>query len=296
MHWKRVLSMINKQMQIYYHSDDACLTKSSTERILSSWENGFLDGFSVLANPVLLPMVQQSLAKNAHLPLRLSIHLNLTDFKAVSLPGEVSLLADKNGMFKIGFIRAMQIHLSGGDQKRKFIEQVYREWDAQISLLKKELGPTITALDSHNYIHMVPCLFKVISDLSYKHQVSFIRVPNEPFHFAEWKHFFRGYYIVNLIKFVLIKLLVKLNNANDHKKKQQAMGVLYSGNMFHGNIKSGLERAKKKNLESIEVVMHVGRSHIEELIGNIKRQSAIAFFTSEKRDKELEAVKQLKHE
>lgn len=283
-------------MQVYYHSDDACLTKSSTEKILSCWENGFIDGFSLLANASLLPIVQQSIQQNSHLPLRLSIHLNLTDFKAVSLPKDVSLLTDEYGRFKVGFIKALLIHLSGGKRKEIFIQQVYHEWDAQINLVKKELSPVhLIALDSHNYIHMVPCLFKVISDLSDTHRVPFIRVPNEPFYVAEWKHFFRGYFISNLIKFALIKLLVYMNKANKYNKRQEAMGILYSGNMFRENIQRGLEKAEKNNFASIEVVLHVGRSNTEELTSNIKRQSAIAFFASAKRDKELEAVKQLKH-
>lgn len=283
-------------MQTYYHSDDACLTKSSTEKILSCWENGFIDGFSVLANASLLPIVQQSIQRNSHLPLRLSIHLNLTDFRAVSSPEDVPLLTDKEGRFKIGFIKALQIHLSGGKRKAIFLQQVYGEWDAQIYLVKKELRPIhIVALDSHNYIHMVPCLFKIISDLSDKHGVPFVRVPNEPFHIAEWKHFFRGYYISNLLKFALIKLLMKMIKANKYSKRQESMGILYSGNMFHENIKSGLEKAEKNNFASIEVVLHVGRCHTEELNGNIDRKSAVAFFTSEKRDEELDAVKQLKH-
>ncbi|MEJ8843056.1 ChbG/HpnK family deacetylase [Lacibacter sp. H375] len=284
-------------MKIYYHSDDACLTKSSTEKILSCWENGFIDGFSVLANASLLPIVQQSIRQNTHLPVRLSIHLNLTDFSAVSSPDNVSLLTDKQGRFKVGFIKALQIHLWGGKRREIFIEQVWREWDAQINLVKSQLRPShIVALDSHNYIHMVPCLFRVISDLSEKHDVPFIRVPNEPFYISEWKHFFHGYFVGNLLKFTLMKLLVKMNKANKYNKRQESMGILYSGNMFHENIISGLEKAAKRNFASIEVVLHVGKSHTEELLGNIERQSAFRFFTSEKRDKELDAVKQMKHE
>ncbi len=284
-------------MQIYYHSDDACLTKSSTEKIISCWEKGFIDGFSVLANASLLPIVQQSIQRNRHLSIRLSVHLNLTDFKAVSLPQDVSLLTDRQGSFKVGFLKALQIHLAGGRRKSIFVNQVYREWDAQISLVKKALSPIeIAALDSHNYIHMVPCLFKIISDLSEKHGVPFVRVPNEPFHIADWKHLFYGYFISNLLKFVLVKLLVKMTKANKYSKRHESMGILYSGKMFHENIKSGLEAAERNNFTSIEVVLHVGRSNKEELIGNVERQSAITFFTSETRDKELDAVKQLKHE
>lgn len=284
-------------MQIYYHSDDACLTKSSTEKILSCWENGFIHGFSVLANASLLPLVQQSIQQNSRLPLRLSIHLNLTDFRAVSSPKHASLLTDKDGIFKVGFLKAFLIHLLGGKRKTIFLQQVCLEWDAQINLVKKELSPIhVVALDSHNYIHLVPCLFKLISDLSEKHEIPFVRVPNESFYIAEWKHLFRGYFINNLLKFALIKLLVKVNKANNYKKRQEAMGILYSGNMFRDNIKKGLEKAKKNNVASVEVVLHVGRSYQEELVGNIKRKSAIAFFVSEKRDKELEAVKQLRHE
>jgi len=58
------------------------------------------------------------------------------------------------------------------------MEEVEREWDAQIRKIK-ESGIAPTHLDGHKHVHMLPGLFELALQLARKHGIRAIRVANE---------------------------------------------------------------------------------------------------------------------
>ena len=284
-------------MNVYFHSDDVCLTAESTQHILCSWSEGFLDGFSLLANKELLHIVSNKLEDKRSLPVRLSVHLNLTDLKPCLPSGEVPLLVTETGNFRISFLRAFFIVCAGGKRKKKFLEQVYQEWEAQILLVKHTISShEITGLDSHNHLHIIPSLFHIISQLADKHHIKRVRVPVEPIYISSYKDLVSVYYLKNLGKCLIIGILAFISSAKQSTKMQRAMGILYSGNMFQQSVTNGLKVVRMKRYESVEVIFHVGRSDEPDLKDKVASKSAIRFFTSTNREKEYNAVQNLKYE
>ncbi len=248
-------------MKVYFHSDDVCLSVESTTQILRCWSEGFLDGFSLLANQELLNVVGNELKGMRSSPVRLSVHLNLTDLKPCLPPDEVPVLVNTTGNFRVSFLKALFIVSLGGKRKKRFLAQVYSEWDAQIELVRKVItSHEVSGLDSHNHLHMIPSLFQIVSQLADKHQISRVRVPAEPVYISSYYDLVKWFYIKNLVKWFVVRLLTFFSNAHQSAKMQTAMGILYSGNMFHKNVAKGLSVARKKMFESVEVIFHVGRS------------------------------------
>lgn len=284
-------------MKVYFHSDDVCLSSESTKQILRCWSEGFLDGFSILANKQFLYAVGKKLEENRSAAARVSVHLNLTDLKSCLPSGEIPLLVTDTGNFRVSFLRALLIVSTGGERKRKFLAQVYKEWDAQIELVKKVItSHEVSGLDSHNHLHMIPSLFHIVSQLADKHQINRVRVPVEPFYISSYHDLVKWFYIKNLTKWFVVRWLNFFSNAHQSAKMQTAMGILYSGNMFQKNVAKGLKVAREKMVESVEVIFHVGRSDEAALENNIASESSIRFFTSAKREKEYHAVQNLIYE
>lgn len=284
-------------MKVYFHSDDVCLSGESTTQILCCWSEGFLDGFSILANEKFLSAVGKRLEENRSMSARVSVHLNLTDLKSCLPASEIPLLVTGTGYFRITFLKALLILSFGGERKRKFLEQVYKEWDAQIELVKKNItSHEISGLDSHNHLHIIPSLFQIISQLAVKHQINRVRLPVEPIYISSYQDLLKLFYIKNLVKWLVVRSLTFSNNGHQSAKIQTAMGILYSGNMLQQSVAKGLNAARKKMFESVEVIFHVGRSDKASLKGNVASESSIRFFTSAKREKEYNAVQNLIYE
>jgi chitin disaccharide deacetylase len=284
-------------MKVFFHSDDACLTAESTSQILQCWKDGFLDGFSVLANEDLLFVAAGEMKKYHDTTARLSVHLNITDLKPCLPPTELPLLVTEKGSFRVSFLNALWIVSVGGKRKQNFLEQIYKEWDAQIRLVKNIItSHEVTGLDSHNHLHMIPSLFSIVLQLAEKHNIKWVRVPVELFHLSSMKDLLNWFYYRNLVKWLVLNLFAFLSGARRTLKMQKAMGVLYSGNMFQENVKTGLFIARRKESDSMEVIFHVGKSNAAELKDMVASKSAIQFFSSEKREKEYRAAQNLKNE
>ncbi|MDP8299168.1 MAG: ChbG/HpnK family deacetylase [Candidatus Tantalella remota] len=58
-------------------------------------------------------------------------------------------------------------------------DEIYRELKAQVSRVK-DVGLTITHLDSHEHVHMLPPVLKVTLELAKEFDVPYIRLPLEP--------------------------------------------------------------------------------------------------------------------
>jgi predicted glycoside hydrolase/deacetylase ChbG (UPF0249 family) len=106
--------------------------------------------------------------------LGVGVHLNLSDGPATAPASEVGSLLNSAG------------HLEGGPESlllriasRKLSpEEVEREWDAQITKIKRAaISPT--HLDGHKHVHMLPGLFEVALRLARKHGIGAIRIAHE---------------------------------------------------------------------------------------------------------------------
>ncbi|MBF0217119.1 MAG: ChbG/HpnK family deacetylase [Candidatus Omnitrophica bacterium] len=115
----------------------------------------------------------------------IGVHLAITGGLNPSCPerGAVSSVLDKNGAFLSGYLCFAWKYLSGFSDKR----HVYNEFKAQIDRVKAQ-GFSITHIDSHEHVHMLPGIFKIGLRLAKEYNIPYVRFPYEP-SFVIFKNF-----------------------------------------------------------------------------------------------------------
>lgn len=125
------------------------------------------------------------------------IHLCLVDQEPVLPPDEIPSLVDKSGRLYAsygGFLKKLTL----GQIKLK---EVRAELEAQIRRVV-EAGLTVTHFDSHQHLHLLPGISRIVVELGKKYNVRGVRIPAEvhppagtaPFH-LRW---LQGKMILNL--------------------------------------------------------------------------------------------------
>lgn len=287
-------------MKVFFHADDAGAGRQATKRIVDCWEKGYIDGYSIIANEECYDIITESLNKFPDKKINLSVHLNLTDGNCKNNKSVDTSIALPGGRLKLTFLKAFLLTFKGSKIQKKFTEEVFQEWDQQIYSIKKMLGERkIDALDSHNYLHMLPCLFETIIKLSGKHGVKKIRFARETFVAKNVMDIFKPFFWKNLLKWFVINYLyshIKNKNYSFVPKAELITGILYSGHMSSDNVKKALARAKRISVSSIEVIYHPGRASPDEMDKWAFSNQAKEFFICEWRDREYETAKIIKNE
>lgn len=284
-------------MIIYKHSDDLGMTLKNCESILNAWDGEFIDGFSVIANDKTCGYIKMRLNQNPFKPARIAVHLNLTDGNSIASKKTVPVLVDEFGYLKISFIRALWINIAGGKKKSDFLNQVEIEWKTQIEKVKDCIGDrSITFLDSHYHIHMVPSLFRLTANLCKQYNIPQIRRTKEFFYFSEkQKENFSIIFLINITKHFLLNFLSRLNKipAPISSSADYVAGVLYSGHMNKGLIKKIIAVAAKRKISSLEILLHVGFTDLESLKDWTNNKGSWNHYSSKGPIKEWEAVKEI---
>ncbi|MBI2731358.1 MAG: ChbG/HpnK family deacetylase [Sphingobacteriales bacterium] len=287
-------------MDFFFHADDAGAGRQATKRIVECWQKGYIEGFSIIANPDCYDIIQQGLSAHPGKKAKLSAHLNLTDGICINAASANTVLALKNKKFRLTFYKALLLMLKKKQFIKELEELVFNEWDAQIKSINQMLGERkIDVLDSHNYVHMLPPFFKAMTRLSEKYKIRKIRFAKELFVVGNWLDVIKPFFWINLVKCFLLNWLYKLNKPLLLYPKPNAdliTGVLYSGNMTAKTIKNAIALAKKRKANSLEIVYHPGRAIPEEMVKWALTKSATKFFISQSRDDEYETAKIIKNE
>lgn len=110
--------------------------------------------------------------------ISVGVHLSLVGGNPVLPQSEVASIVQKDGSFFHDFSAFAKYYLQG-----KFnATEIFNELESQIIRIE-EAGIFITHIDSHQHIHCLPGLFDQIQLLAYKHNIRYIRIPEEPFMF-----------------------------------------------------------------------------------------------------------------
>jgi len=284
-------------VRVILHSDDMGITLHSTGRILEAWRLGHLDGFSIIANGDATAMIPVGLADAAELPVRLAVHFNLTEGCSSAPANEVPLLADANGELRNTFGSLFVAALfSPPSKRRELFRQIAIECAAQIVAVQAFCGKrSITAIDGHNHIHMIPGVFAAVAQSASDVGIPEIRISFEPFFMEKpWRDWQKPFWWKNLIKHLLLRILsvnarVVARRLGLHGP-DAIIGVLYSGRMSAERALCGIKAIAGAN--EIEIVFHIGRSHATEAT-RWRHSAYTAFHLSEWRDFERAEIGQL---
>jgi chitin disaccharide deacetylase len=154
------------------NADDLGWTAGVNRGIAEAHRNGLVTSTSLLANGRAFDSALEVARANPELGV--GVHLNLSDGRPTAPAGKVSGLLNSAGDLE-GGPESLLLRIAS---RSISVEQVEREWDAQISKVR-EAGIAPTHLDGHKHVQMLPGFFEVALRLAKKHGVRAIRVSHE---------------------------------------------------------------------------------------------------------------------
>ncbi len=154
-------------MKVIFHGDDFGLTHGVNLGIIKAYQNGLLTSSSMMAAGEAAREAMDLALENPGLDV--GIHLVLADEPPLLAPKALSTLNCRNGFFPSRnriFLNILGRKLDYG--------QVEREWCAQVEKVLKS-GIPISHIDSHQFMHLVPGLFKICARLGRRYNIPHIR-------------------------------------------------------------------------------------------------------------------------
>ena len=151
-------------MRLVVNVDDVGLHPAVQRAVEAGASQGIVTSASVLANG---PCVRDARRLKG---IGLGAHLNLLRGKPLSPASEIPSLVQSDGRLLGSYSRLFARYLSGGLD----LAEVELEWDRQLVALK-ELGLSLTHLDSEKHIHCWPRLMPIACRLAERHGLHWVR-------------------------------------------------------------------------------------------------------------------------
>jgi chitin disaccharide deacetylase len=262
--------MLNKD-NLYIHADDYGLTTGITHSLDGLIKDGCINSVSVIANGYDNFNFNFNLFKD----IRICAHINIFENIPISNKKNLKNILNNNERFRQSFVFYILVYYFSFRSKRKIIEQIGIEVEAQLIDLSKMAGGfhNIKCIDSHNHIHMIPYIFDIFADLCKKYKIESIRTVREVYHLDFYKdNIFNTVFYIGLIKSFLLGFFTFINRKsvknNGLLTNKYFIGVLFSGRMSLDSITKSLTRVKNKvsDKEYVEVVLHPGVAYKNERI------------------------------
>jgi chitin disaccharide deacetylase len=154
------------------NADDLGWTEGVNRGIADAHRRGLVTSTSLLANGRAFESGLE--VHRNHPELGVGVHLNLSDGPPMAPVASVRGLVNKAGDLE-GGAESLLLRIAA---RNLSVEEVEREWDAQIAKIKGA-GISPTHLDGHKHVHMLPGLFQVALRLARKHGIGAIRIAHE---------------------------------------------------------------------------------------------------------------------
>jgi predicted glycoside hydrolase/deacetylase ChbG (UPF0249 family) len=154
------------------NADDLGWTEGVNRGIVEAHRQGLVTSTSLLANGRAFDSAL--CAARANPQLGVGVHLNLSDGPPAANRRDVPGLLNGAGHLHEG-PESLLLHIANRSLP---LEQIEREWDAQISKVR-DSGIQPTHLDGHKHVQMLPGLFEIALRLARKHGIRAIRVAHE---------------------------------------------------------------------------------------------------------------------
>lgn len=159
--------------QLIVNADDFGLHETINLGIIKGYTKGCITSTSIMAGA---PAFEHAAALAAeHLRLGIGVHLTLVGGAPVAEPGRISSLIDGDGLLCSSYPVFLKKFCFSGIR----LEEVKLELTAQVEKVIAA-GITITHLDSHQHMHVVPGIIDVVIDIAKQFNIRALRIPAEP--------------------------------------------------------------------------------------------------------------------
>jgi hopanoid biosynthesis associated protein HpnK len=218
-------------LKLIVHADDFGLSERINEGIRQAHLNGILTSASLMASG---PAFEQAVGICRTVPtLDVGVHLTLVGERPVLDPQTVPTLVDERGLFpRHATVFARQYF------RNKFsLPEIRAELEAQIKKVLSH-GISISHLDSHQHVHMLPQLLAITVDLARQYRIPCVRFPHETVRSFMWggpAAFSRVAQLLGLRFFCYLGRRASIARANHFA------GFFHGGKLNRENLKRVLE-------------------------------------------------------
>ena len=283
---------------IYYHADDYGVCVEQSKRIMDCRTEGCLNSVSIMPNSDYLdetmPLLDDSCKK--------SVHINISEGKALSDPKKIPMLVDAEGYFNRSFGELLLASIIAG---KKLERQVAIEAFAQINRTLDFLPDDYKLrLDSHRHYHMIPAIFRGVCRAAKKthREIEYVRLPIEDFRlYLSNPSLWARIQPLSIVKALVLNSCGMINKMYMRKLRLSYenfayIGVIFTDRMFFENIEPLVKMIKGGKFfagQDVEIQFHPGKV----LKGEPLHKTKFAdWFASDNRDKEAEALKRFAKE
>ncbi len=244
--------------KLIVNADDFGYSEEINKGIIESHLNGIVTSTSIIVN---MPGFKSAvkLAKK-HPSLDVGIHLNLTEGKPLLNSPLVV-----NGKFSGSY--------SNFVLNKYPEEEIEAELEAQITRLE-ESGIKISHIDGHQHIHVFPNVFKIILNLAKKHDIGYVRVPDEKIIINKTflTSILDGQLIKNLVLSILSINKKKLLIKNGLKTTDNFYGILSANQLTFTKLASVI---KKVENGTSELICHPGNENYDDYLNRIREKNIL---------------------
>lgn len=210
--------------KLIVNADDFGLHPSVNQAIIKGYTEGIITSTSIMPTG---KFFHEAVNLGLNTPnLGIGIHLTLVAEKPCLPIASIKSLVDNEEKFYANYIDFIKKYFMGKIVK----DEVYKELEAQIKIVR-ETGLSITHIDSHQHLHVLPGVIDIVIALAQKYSIGAIRIPAE-------KYLFCGGYHAGAKRIVGKYGLTYLANCAKTKVKKYGLktpdyffGMLAGGNM-----------------------------------------------------------------
>ncbi len=287
--------------KIDIHADDFGESRNASRDIISCLRAGKLNSISILSNMSCFEdCVKLYREAEADFPKKpkLSVHLNLMEGKCMADPADVPNLVDENGHFCVSWGKLfLQSYLPGRDIWKN---QIKKEIQMQIEAVRTAF-PEMKKLriDSHQHTHMIPVVLDALLEIlgETRWSVEYIRNSKEPIEpFLLEVSLYSSFRPVNFIKNLILNYCAFFLERKTQGFELESMylwGLIMSGHMDLQRVEKmfpAMNRKAMQDCRTLEILFHPGLVQKAELTEEFSQEEAIAFYVSEERHVEMDAV------
>jgi len=235
------------------NADDLGLTKAVSDGIFEGFTNGIITSSSLMANGSAFKYAVEQLQ---YFPdLDIGLHLTLVEERPVSETSRVKSLIGNDGRLLPHARQFLSRYISGNI----VFSEVHEELNAQIDKAR-EAGVTISHIDTHQHLHNLPKIRKIVIDLANEHKIQCVRYPKEklqPYMVTNINH------ISRVAELCVLNTLSKPPQIDGLRSPDEMLGFFFGGNLHKHNLLKVLGHMKPG--KTYELMCHPGKFDAESM-------------------------------
>jgi chitin disaccharide deacetylase len=237
--------------RLIVNADDFGLSPAINRGIIAAHRDGIVTSASIMVNG---PAFDDAVAlARDHPMLDLGVHLTLTELAPVSSPATVSSLVGAGQRFVPHAIDLARRYLFGALS----LTEVRNELDAQLRLARSR-GLAISHVDSHQHVHALPAIARIVSDLAAAHGIRAMRYPSERLQGYMFK---AGREVRRLAEHLALNALCALSPLRRQRHPDRFIGFHFGGRLDERNLEIALRNLPASGI--VELMCHPAEAEVD---------------------------------